>query len=269
MALKRVVQSVLLLMAAVYLVGCSSLPKFSSPFGKPKDPYADMSAEQIYDKATTDLEKKRYGKAVEAYEALDIQYPFGDYTEKAHLNIIYTYYRYHELPSAFKAADRFIRLHPRSEYLDYVYYMRGLIKSMESINFVARVVPIDLTQRDTSSTEEAFSYFNEFLSRYPNSPYAPDARARMIAMRNDFAKREVAIAEYYLKRGVYLAAANRAQKVVEHYQQTPYVYRALGIMKVSYDKLAMPELAKQADTVLRYNDPQGASTWIRKAEKLS
>ncbi len=237
-----------LALLSTLLLACSSK-------GKSKDPYNEMAAEAIYEKATLALKKGRYSRAVEAYESLDAQYPFGEYTEKAHLDIIYAYYRFNELPAAMRAADRYIRLHPRSPYLDYAYYMRGLIKYTESIGMAARYLPLDLTARDTNNGQEAFGNFQEMLSLYPNSPYAPDARQRMISLRNDLGQQQLNIAEYYMKRGAYLAAANRAQGVIENHPQTPAVNKSLALMVQAYEKLNMPEMAEESREVLRLNSP--------------
>lgn len=262
MALIRQFSTILLVcLASSLLVACQSK-------AKKEDPYHDMPAEKIYSEASKALDKKRFGKAVRAYESLDAQYPFGDYTEKAHLNIIYAYYRYNELPAAMRAADRYIKLHPRSPYLDYAYYMRGLIKSTENINFIARYVPLDLTQRDSNSENESFAYFEDFLKRYPDSEYAPDARQRLIALRNGLAQQQLHIAEYYMRRGAFLGAANRAQGIVEHYPQTPAVLNSLAIMTVAYDKLDMPDLSQEARTVLVKNAPEDAEAYVERARKL-
>jgi outer membrane protein assembly factor BamD len=234
------------------LVGCNSKGK--------QDPYQDFSANKIYKEATESLQKKRYSKAIEAYESLDRQYPFDEHIEEAHLNIIYAYYRRNEQPSALRASDRFIRLHPSSQYIDYPYYMRGLIKLTESMGFVARYLPLDLTKRDMSDDREAFGYFEEFVARYPDSRYAPDARQRMIAIRNNLAESEMNIARYYYKRGAYLASANRAQTVIEAYPNTPSNVEALQIMQAGYDKLELDRLSKEAGKVAQASSekpPQG------------
>lgn len=225
----------------LFLAGCNSKGKH--------DPYQDVPADKIYQIGTTALEKKHFSKAIDAYESLDRQYPFDEHIEDAHLNIIYAYYRRNEAPSALRAADRFIRLHPSSPYIDYPYYMRGLIKSTESIGFVARYLPLDLTQRDMTDAQAAFGYFDEFIVRYPDSRYAPDARQRMIAIRNDLADAELNVARYYFKRGAYLASANRAQTVIEAYPYTPGGVEALRIMEASYDKLELDRLSQEAGEV--------------------
>lgn len=236
--------TILVLVLAALLAACAS---------KGKDPYQDIPADEIYATATDALLKKKYRKSVQAYESLTNQYPFGEYTEDAHLNIIYAYYRNYELPAAMRSAERFIRLHPRSKYLDYAYYMQGLIKSTESISFAARLLPLDLTQRDSRNERAAFSYFETFLDIYPDSIYAPDARQRMIAIRNDLAQHQLNIAKYYMTRDAWLAAANRAQNVIEHYPQTPAVPESLAVMTVAYDQLDLPEMSAQTEEVLQLN----------------
>ncbi len=252
----------IILCLAVLVAGCSSKNK--------KDPYLDMAAGDIYQQATDALLKKKYKKAVAAYESLGNQYPFGEYTEDANLNVIYAYYRYHELPAAMRAAERFVHSYPRSENLDYAFYMQGLIKSTESISFVARLVPLDLTQRDTENEKVAFSHFETFLDMYPDSVYAPDARQRMIAIRNDIASHQLVIARYYMTRGAWLAAANRAQNVVEHYPQTPAVNEGLALMTVAYDELDLPEMSAQTQEVLLLNaGEEQAQELLQAARKLS
>lgn len=236
----------------LFLTLCCVLAACNSK-GEPKDPYNDKPAEDIYAIGTKALKKGHFGKSVKAYESLERQYPFGEYTEQTQLNLIYAHYRYNELPAAMRSADNFIKLHPRSPHLDYAYYMRGMIRSAESIGFIAQFLPIDLTQRDTGYGESAFANFQEFVQAFPDSPYAPDARQRMIALRNDLAMENIHIARYYMRRGAYLGAANRAQLVLDHFPQTPAVNQALEIMNKAYTALDMKEQAQNAQEVLALN----------------
>lgn len=234
----------------VLLHGCSPGPKI--------DPYHDWSAPSIFVQAETDLMDGSYERAITGYQSLETQYPFGDYTEQAQLSLIYANYRAKELPAALAAADRFIRLHPRHPHVDYAYYMRGIIKSAESISTTSRVLPVDLTLRDPSNWQGAYTYFMEMLNRFPNSRYAPDARQRMIALRNDLAQYEINVAEYYMKRKAYLAACARAHIVLKDFPQTPQHVDALVIMVEAYKGLGLPDLAAKSYAVLELNDPDRA-----------
>ncbi len=233
-----------------FLQGCSPSAKV--------DPYQDWSAPAIFVQAEDNLMDNKYEQAIAGYQSLENQYPFGDYTEQAQLSLIYANFRADQLPAALSAADRFIRLHPRHPHVDYAYYMRGMIKSNESISTTSRVLPIDLTLRDPSNWQAAYTYYMEMLNRFPNSRYAPDARQRLIALRNNLAQYEINVAEYYMGRKAYLAAALRAHVVLKDFPQTPQHVDALAIMVRAYNGLGLTDLAEKSYKVLELNDPERA-----------
>ncbi|MCL4159356.1 UNVERIFIED_CONTAM: hypothetical protein GTU68_026582 [Idotea baltica] len=152
-------------------------------------------------------------------------------------------------------ADRFIRLHPDHSNIDYAYYMRGLIAYSSNSSFFGQFMPVDVTKRDPGSAREAYAYFSELLLRYPNSPYGEDARKRLIYIRNLLARHEINIANYYFKRGAYLAATNRGRFVVENFQGSPAVADGLAVMAQGYTLLGYDELADNSIAVLNENFP--------------
>jgi len=239
---------VLILLAGLILVGCSSndeLPDIS----------ADASEQQIYDDAQRYLRNDNNDLAVKSLELLESRYPFGKYAEQAQLELIYAHYKAYEHEAAVEAADRFIRLHPQHPNVDYAYYMKGLSAYTANEDIFARFLPTDPTQRDTSQAKEAFGEFSQLLSRFPDSPYAADAEARMVSLRNLLARHEIIVANYYIRRGAYLAAVNRGRYVVENFQRTPSVADGLAIMAQGYIFLGMNQLAEESITVLAANYP--------------
>lgn len=219
--------------------------------------FQNKSCVEIYQGAEQALAHKKYTPAVKHFEALDALYPFNPYAERAGLDIIYAYYQKGDIPCAEAAAGRFIRLYPRSPYVDYAYYMKGLADFEQDRTWFQRYFPADLSQRDPGSGRQSFDDFATLISLYPNSCYAADARQHMIYLRNLFGAYELHVAKYYLRRGAYVAAANRANYIVQHYDRTPAVEGALGVMYLAYRCLDLPELANQALTVLQYNYPNG------------
>ena len=189
-------------------------------------------------------------------QALESRYPFGKYAEQAQLEIIYAHYGAYEYEAAVEAADRFIRLHPQHPNVDYAYYLKGLAAVNSERDFLSRFIPMDETKRDVSRAKEAFAEFAQLLSRYPDSPYAADAKARMVYLRNLLARHEINVANYYIRRGAYLAAANRGRYVVENFQRTPAVPDGLAVMAQGYIYLGMDDLAREAIEVLRTNYPE-------------
>jgi outer membrane protein assembly factor BamD len=74
-------------------------------------------------------------------------------------------------------------------------------------------------------------------------------------LRNVLAKNEVHVANYYMRRGAFVAAANRARYVIENYPKTPSVPDALVVMAKAYKVLEMEDLSNDALRVLELNYP--------------
>lgn len=218
-----------------------------------------MSEREIYEAAQGYLKSKNFSLAVENLQLLESRYPFGPYAEQAQLEIIYAYYRGGDNEAVVAAADRFVRLHPQHPKADYAFYMRGLANYTDGEGFLERFIPTDMTQRDPGTTIQSFDDFRQLLQRYPDSDYAPDAKARMVQLRNRLARYEINVANYYFKRKAYLAAANRGRYVIENLPQTPAIPDALAVMVQAYLLLEMNDLADQSLMVLRKNYPNHPS----------
>ncbi|MEE8058940.1 MAG: outer membrane protein assembly factor BamD [Pseudomonadales bacterium] len=227
------------------LTGCSSDEE------KPQD----MTEKKLYERAQENINSGGFWTAVKNLQLLEARYPFGPYAEQAQLEIIYAHYRNFEPEAAIAAADRFIRLHPQHPNVDYAYYIKGLTNYDEGEGFLARFLPTDMTMRDPGAALQSFEDFRQLLYRYPDSAYAPDAKARMIYLRARLARYEINVANYYFKRGAYLAAANRGRYVVENFPQTPATGDALAVLVQAYQLLGLNDLANDSLTVLSKNFP--------------
>lgn len=219
--------------------------------------FRNRTCDQIYQGAESALSHKHYAAAVRGFEALDALYPFGPYAEQAGLDLIFAYYQKGDVPCAEAAATRFIRLYPASCHVDYAYYMKGLADFEQDRTWFQRYVPTDLSQRDPGSGRQSFADFATLIDLYPCSPYVADARQHMLYLRNLFSAYELHVAKYYLRRGAYVAAANRANYMLQHYDRTPALEGGLGVMYLAYRCLGLPDLANQALAVLQYNYPNG------------
>jgi outer membrane protein assembly factor BamD len=217
---------------------------------------ADTGEQQIYEQAQRYLRSSNWDLAVRSLQTLESRYPFGKYAEQAQLEIIYAHYNGYEHEAAVEAADRFIRLHPQHPNVDYAYYMKGLAAYTGNDDIMSRFLPTDEAERDTSQAKEAFAEFAQLVSRYPNSPYAADAKARMVHLRNLLARHEILVANYYFRRGAWMAAANRGRYVVENFQRTPAVADGLAVMAQGYILLGLDDLAKDSIEVLAMNYPE-------------
>ncbi len=235
------------------LAGCSGNDELDLP------PGANSSEYELYQEAQRYLRNKNFDLAVQALQLLESRFPFGRYAEQAQLELIYAHYSNFEHEAAIEAADRFIRLHPQHPSVDYAFYMKGLSAYTQNQGVFERWLPRDVTQRDTSYAREAFAEFSQLLARFPDSPYAPDARSRMVHLRNLLARSEINVANYYFKRGAFVAAVNRGRYVVENFPQTPAVADGLAVMVQGYILLGLDELAQDSLDVLVLNYPDHPS----------
>lgn len=245
----------LLLLASTTLGGCSWMP-FVGDDDKDKTSETEgYSEKDFYDVIQRNLRNSRWEDAITNLQALEAQFPFGTYAEQAQLELVYAYHKSADYEQAMAAADRFIRLHPRHPNVDYAYYIKGLSQLKTSRSVLGSFMPTDVTSRDPGAARDSFATFSEMLKLYPNSSYAPDARQRMVYLRNLLARAEINAANYYFERGAYVAAANRGRYVVENFQQTPAVPDGLAVMAEAYHLLGKDELAQDAIRVLVANFP--------------
>ncbi|MEY1663094.1 outer membrane protein assembly factor BamD [Isoalcanivorax beigongshangi] len=238
--------TVLLLSALLGITGCASKPKVSP----------ERTEAGQYQAAQRQIEKKNFLTAVDELRELEARFPYGDYAEQGLLDLVYVYYRAYDYPASIAAATRFLRNYPANPHLDYVLYMRGLGNYNLERGLFERLLRTEKSSRDLDAWRDAFRDLNELVRRYPDSPYTPDARARLVHIRNTMADGELHAARYYARRGAYVAAAARAKEVIIHYQETPAVEEALAVQYRAYRALGEKQLADTTLSVLKYNWPE-------------
>lgn len=237
----------------VFLSACS---------GKPSDPFADYkkkSDSDILKQAEKHLAKHDYKQATTDLEALDGLYPFGEYTQQGQLDSIYAYYKNGDEAMALAAAQRYIRLYPRSENIDYAYYMQGLTRFEMGGGWLQNKLGLDRSARDITNYESAYASFATLDKLNPQSLYYQDSRTRMIFIRNLIARHEYEIARFYWQRNAYVASANRASYIIQHFQGAPLVIPAFSLLVKSDRKLNLVNQAQQNLAILNYNYPKQSS----------
>ena len=240
--------SILLFLIAFVIVGCNS-----------DGPEIEQPEKIYYDQAQKRMNAKNYYGAIESLEAIENRYPFGKYAEQAQVELIYAHFMNSETEASHSAAEKFIRLHPRHPNIDYAYFMKGLSSYTRDREFLTRVSDTDLSNRDVSGAKESFAELTEFLTRFPDSQYAPYAKQRNVYLRNMIAKSELAAADYYLTIDAYVAAIRRANYVIENIPNSSENYRALKILEVSYEALGYTSLLEDLKVVININYPDQES----------
>lgn len=241
--------SPLLLLISILFTGSCGL------FPDREDETKGWSVTKLYSEAKDALNDGDYELAVKFYDTLLGRFPFGKYAQQAYLEKAYAHYRDSEPESAIATLDRFIKIYPKHPNVDYAYYLKGLVNYNRGKTLFTKYIPVDLSERDPGAARDSFEDFSVLLRRFPDSKYFEDARLRMTHLRNSLARYELHVAEWYMRRHAYLAAANRAKYVLENYQRSPHKEAALQYMIMAYEKLELPELRADAIRVLALNYP--------------
>jgi len=236
-------------MLAVAFTGCGGL-------NSSDDETLGWSAQKLYGEAKDAMGSKDWIKAIKYLEKLEARYPYGRFAQQAQLEVAYCYWKEGERASAIAAADRFIKLYPNHTNVDYAWYLKGLINFNETLGVLWWLTTPDLSDRDPRSSRDAFNAFKEVVARFPESKYAEDSAARMRYLVNTLAQYEVHVARYYMRRGAYLAAANRAQYAIKTYQTAPALEEAVFVLARAYDAMGMTSLRDDTTRVMLANFPK-------------
>ena len=242
--------------ATFVLLGLSAC----SLFPEKTDETKSWPVTKLYAEAREEMAGGHYEAAIKLFERLETNYPFGTYAVQAQMEIAYAYYKSQDQAQALAAVERFIKAHPDHAAVDYMYYLRGLINFNDQIGFLSVIYTQDPTERDPKATREAFTAFKALVDKFPDSVYAADSIARMKYLVNAMAQYEVHVANYYYRRGAYLASLNRAMGAVADYQDAPAREEALYMMIRNYEKLGMTELRDDTQRVFAKNYPDSHFT---------
>jgi len=243
-ALRTLQLLLLAMLAASALVGC----------GRRDNLVRDGGPTKLYDQGQKQMNATDYPSAIKTFQALQSRYPFAPETRQAQLDLIYLYYKGNQPEQAIDAAEAFERENPTHPRVDYCMYMRGRVYFDQEANFLEKFFRVDMSKRPPKDTMKSYSTFEEMIRRFPNSEYVPDARQRMVFLRNRLARFENYVAQYYINRGAYIAAINRSKYALEHYPGAPELEKTMQIQITAYEKLGMQDLATDAKRVY-------AATW--------
>ena len=239
------------LICALLLSACGLLPAQT-------DQTRDWPASKLYSEAHNSLNSGNYEQAIRYYESLEGRYPFSPFAQQALLETAYAYYRKNEPELAIATIDQFIKLNPTHPHVDYAYFLKGVVNFNRGRGLLDRLLLPDPIQTDTAPLRQSLNDFAVLVRSFPDSVYATDARERISFLRNALARHELDVAEFYMRRGAFAAAAERGIHVVNYYQESDAVGDALALMVRAYRSMELHDQAADALDVLRRNHPARA-----------
>lgn len=219
--------------------------------------YRELTVYEIYNQATEYLEDERFRDAAYFFDEVERQHPYSVWATKSKLMAAYSHYMNNKYDDAQAALDRFIQVHPGNRDVVYAYYLKALCY-YEQISDV---------ERDQDMTQQALVALEDVITRFPDTPYARDARLKIDLTRDHLAGKEMTVGRFYLRRQHYLASINRFKNVVESYGNTTHAPESLFRLVEAYTALGLRDEAMRSAAVLGYNYP--GSEWYEDAYRLA
>ncbi|MGB7406377.1 MAG: outer membrane protein assembly factor BamD [Pacificimonas sp.] len=218
--------------------------------------YIARDVATLYTFGKDTLDASRYRSAAAIFDEVERQHPYSVWARRAQLMSAFSYYMAQEYQDAISASQRFLSLHPGNKSAPYAYYLIAL----------SHYEQIEDVQRDQQTTQQALASLTELTRRYPDTPYAADARLKIDLARDHLAGKEMEIGRFYQERRQYIAAVKRFENVVQTYDTTSHAPEALHRLVETYLLLGIPEEAKRTAAVLGHNYP--GNKWYRRSYEL-
>jgi outer membrane protein assembly factor BamD len=210
---------------------------------------------EAYELAQLSIARQNYRKGIQIFEAIQARFPFSDLSRQIQLELLHAYYKSGQFEQAAETADTFMRENPTHSSVDYALYIKALSFYEDDPGILERWFKRDSTKRPPVDVDLAYTTLRRLVERYPTSEYSADAVQRMIAIKERMSAYENHVADYYLRRGAYVAAATRAKSALEEYNGASGNAESLKIMAEAYDNLGMADLAADARRVLAASFP--------------
>lgn len=243
----------LLFMALLALSGCASNSGDETKSVRDSRFTPEEAAKRLFERGEKMMNSGNYEAAVRAFEQLETQYPLSNLARQSQLNLIYTYYKRNNKELSIDSANQFIKENPIHKKLDYVYYILGLVHFDEENNRGENLFRINRAKRPQNDMQDSMEYLQTLVNKYPDSEYVPDAKQRIIFIRERLAAHDLSIAQYYARRGIHIAAANRAKELLAKYPDTKAARNALDILEVSYKGMGINDLASDISRIKQAN----------------
>ncbi len=252
----KISRPVLLVAAIAAIVPLAACGTLGGGRTKADTRYVARDVNTLYNAAWMRLQRRQYTQAALIFDEVERQHPYSVWARRAQLMSAFSYYAAADHTKSIESARRFLSIHPGNRDAPYAYYLIAL-------NYYEQIS--DVT-RDQAITRQALDSLGELVRRYPNTPYADDARLKIDLVRDHLAGKEMEIGRFYQRRRQWLASVVRFRQVVDEYQTTSHAPEALMRLTESYLALGIPEEARKTAAVLGANYP--GSKWYERAYAL-
>ena len=212
----------------------------------------DRPLEEIYKEAYEEFNDKNYETAAELFQTAESQYPSNPWAADALVMMAYSRYMDKDFAGAILAIDRYMRFHPGHADAPYMMYLRGMCYYRQ----------VSDSRRDPEMSAYALQQFQQLVDRFPNSPYAENAKNKIMILKNYIAGKVMYAARTDMQNENWTAAITRLQSVVSTAQETVMTPEAMYRLTECYTAIGLPEQASGYAEMLRKNFPD--NEWTKK-----
>ena len=218
-----------------------------------KEKSLELQVLEVYKEGKESLERGDVLFAAKKFNEAEILFPQSTWAPKSALMAAYSYYIKDYYGDATAELNRFIRVYPYHENLDYAYYLLA-------ISYYEQIVD---EKKDLQSIINAKKTFSIVIDKFPNSEYALDAEFKIDLINDILAAKEMYVGRYYVDKKKWIPAINRFREVVDKYDTTIYVEEALYRLVEVHYLLGLKNEAEKYAKLLGYN--YQSSTWYEKS----
>jgi outer membrane protein assembly factor BamD len=233
-------RSALLLLAAVALTPLTACAALQGGRTKADTRYVARDVNTLYNAGWDRMQARSYLQAALIFDEVERQHPYSVWARRAQLMSAFNYYAAGDHTKSIESSRRFLSIHPGNRDAPYALYLIAL-------NYYEQIS--DVT-RDQAITRQAMESLGEVVRRYPQTPYADDARIKIDLVRDHLAGKEMEVGRFYQRRRLWLAAVVRFRTVVDQFECTSHAPEALMRLTESYLALGIPEEARRSAAVL-------------------
>ena len=218
-----------------------------------KEKSLELQVLEVYKEGKESLERGDVLFAAKKFNEAEILFPQSTWAPKSALMAAYSYYIQDYYGDATAELERFIKVYPYHENLDYAYYLLA-------ISYYEQIVD---EKKDLQSIINAKKTFSIVIDKFPNTEYALDAEFKIDLINDILAAKEMYVGRYYMEKKKWIPAINRFREVIDKYETTIYVEEALYRLVEVHYLLGLKNEAEKYAKLLGYN--YQSSTWYEKS----
>jgi len=243
-----------LVAVAVLLSACAGTKK---PDKITKD-LLSQPKEVLFEKGKALLAKKKLDDARKYLNFVFESYPNDPLGQKALLLVADSYFQQKGATGYLEARYRyrdFVTRYPSAPDRDFALYRYALCYDREH----------ETPDRDPTNTKEAINQYAALLRESPGSPYADEAKKRVVALNDVLAEHEFGVGLFYFHKGDSNAALGRFRWAAAHYPAYSSRDKLLFYTAAALDSLGQREEASKLYADLKADFP--GSPWALRIQK--